>query len=379
MGADLRGLDRLAQSATLGSGGLALWRQSRMGVIGAGLLGSRLAPELVRSGAAVTIFDPQSVAEENLGTQAFNRTGEAKAILLRETCCAIRHGRADAQAVDVRHAGIGQLASMQALVDCTDDPGLEWPLTEISNGLGIPLVRVAVDGSGLRELGRVQVSDGGRGGACRLCSKSAEQLILAPPRTPCPDGAIAQRPPTLAGNAIALTVVGIAVLQLQRLIGETAVEKARSAHVVVDLDAGQLLWGLERRCEACVSGHARWDLQPIDVDARRATLGELFDRPEIAAGAALEFYGHPLCTSAACICGSHVAAVGSRWAAAPPCPSCGATTHWQRHTQQSRWTEGEAARAAALDRTLAELGLPERGAMLVVRVASEPPRRMVLT
>ena len=55
-------------------------------------------------------------------------------------------------------------------VDCTDDPALAHPLALLSNGLSLPLVRLAVDGSGQRELGRVSVSHGGGGHACQLCS-----------------------------------------------------------------------------------------------------------------------------------------------------------------------------------------------------------------
>ena len=62
-------------------------------------------------------------------------------------------------------------------------------MTLLSNGLGVPLVRVAVDGTGTQELGRVLVSHGGAGRACQICN-SAESDLRGRGRTPCLAGQV---------------------------------------------------------------------------------------------------------------------------------------------------------------------------------------------
>jgi len=381
-GDDARRFSRLAATRALRGAALEQVRASNVAVIGAGMLGGRLACELARSGADVLVVDPQSSAIENLGNQIYTAVGRPKAELTAVDCNAVRPGSAEALTRDIRHVGVGVLRRMNLLVDCTDDPKLEWPLTELSNGLGVPLVRAAVDGSGERDAGRVQVSHGGAGGACRVCAKSAEDLMRQPARTPCPGVAPDGTPPTLAGNAIGCTVVGITVLQILRLLGGVDREQALDSHVLIDLDAGQLLWGRERRNEKCLSGHQQWSLQPIDLDARQATFAQLLDAAGLGppGGAdCLEVYGHALCQAAHCpSCGRRSAAVGTRWAAAGDCPDCGQALRWDLISQQRRWSRDAAQRAGILQRTAVELGLPDCGAMLVVRRPGKPAERLVL-
>lgn len=372
---------RLAETAALAGGALSAWRKIRMALIGAGTITSRLAPELVRSGASVSIYDPGAVAAENLGTQALNAVGTNKAHAVRDACEAVRPGAALSHPYDVRHAGVGELAGVDGIVDCTDDPGLEWPLTEISNGLALPMFRLALDGSGEREAGRIQVSHGGGGAACRLCSKTPEQVFRVRTRTPCPGAGPEDREPTRAGAAIGLAVVGVAILLAQRYFAGNRRDEVLNAHVLVDLDGFQLAAMRERRSETCVSGHLVWDLDPLDRDAQGTTFGELFDlaRQELGCDPqTLEPYGHPICAAARCECGAAVAASGTRWARPPDCPACGAVTRWEAHTEKDRWTIVEARQAGLVDHTVAELGLPTRGAMLVARAPGKPPLRMVL-
>ncbi len=372
---------RLVESATLSGGAFGNWRRTRLVQLGAGHLGSRLAPEIVRSGASVSIYDPESVSPENLGTQAFSCVGLNKAVAVCQACEQIRPGAAQARPYDVRHAGVGELAAADGILDCTDDARLEWMLTEISNGLAIPLFRLAIEGSGEHNQGRVQVSHGGGGGACRLCSKTPDQVLRLATRTPCPGAGGDDRGPTRAGAAVGLAVVGAALLLLQRYFGGHKRDGVLDAHVLVDLDSFQLVAMREPRRETCVSGHVRWDLVRTDRDARQTTFGELFDLAEFEWGCrveSLEFYRHPICGSARCECGAEATAFATRWAAAPSCAACGGAMHWQTHTGKDRWSRAQARQAGILDRTAAELGLPLRGAMLVARAGGKTPLRLVL-
>ncbi|HEY4761534.1 MAG TPA: ThiF family adenylyltransferase, partial [Thermoguttaceae bacterium] len=157
-----RRFDRLSRTATLQGEAFERWTSSAVGVFGAGVLGSRLAIELVRSGInCCVVFDFDKVSEENLGNQAFTTQGVLKADALRDACDAIRPGIAESRPIDLCHVGVGELSKLDAIVDATDDPKLESIITELSNGLQIPMLRIAVDGSGEKELGRVQVSHGG--------------------------------------------------------------------------------------------------------------------------------------------------------------------------------------------------------------------------
>lgn len=266
---------RLRETRTFRSGGHGRWQESRLAMIGAGNLGGRLAKEAVRSGASVLICDPDVTGRENLGSQD-GEVGVPKAEAIAARCNAIFPERAEALVENVREVGVGALARCQLLVDATDDARLAGFLTEVSNGLAIPLLRVAVDGSGQLELGRILASDGGNGHACQLCSRSPGEADL--PRTPCPGKGPDAPPPTIAGGALGATVAGIALMQAQRLLTGNDVELARDREVLVDLDNLQLLpLGLERSAR-CVSGHELWQMEEVGKRADAVTVGELVAR-----------------------------------------------------------------------------------------------------
>ena len=50
--------DRLRRTSTFRDGALDLWQRRSVAVIGAGVIGGRVGPEIVRSGATVAVFDP---------------------------------------------------------------------------------------------------------------------------------------------------------------------------------------------------------------------------------------------------------------------------------------------------------------------------------
>ncbi len=194
-------------------------------------------------------------------------------------CDAIRPGVARGFAHDIRHAGIQRWLHCDVMLDCTDDPALAWPLTESSNGTAVPLLRCAVDGSGHLELGRVLCSHGGAAHACQLCSYSLNDLRATLPRTACP-GQARERPPTLAGGAIASAIAGLGILQAQRLVSGNDVERVLGRELILDLSNHRLLEIELTRCERCLSGHRRWE-ELIEVQpTNHRDLAAIFDLAE---------------------------------------------------------------------------------------------------
>jgi hypothetical protein len=372
--------DRLLRTATFRDGRHALWRCARISQIGAGTLGRLLGPEIVRSGASLRIYDPERLARENLGTQ-FGTVGARKVDAIVNACEAIEPDRADGFALDVRHVGVGELAESTLLIDATDDPSLAISLTRLSNGLGIPLLRVALDGSGEREFGRVSCSHGGDGHSCQLCGYDERQLLKFTPRTPCP-AAQPSRAPTLAGVAISMGVAGLALIQAQRLATGNDAELVFERELLLDLSDPTLVSLVRRRSSQCLSGHVRWELTRIDRVASGTTLADVFAESTARLGQdeiTLEPYGHPLALEAHCgVCGATRPCVGTRWATPPACRACAQPMTWAIERQRDRLTLGEVHELGIHHLPLDQLGLPERGAMLVARTPGKPPLRLVL-
>jgi len=397
LGGDALGGDALGGDA-LGGGALQRWCGASIAVVGSGNIGPRFAVEAVRSGAEVWICDPEDAEEVNLGTQDVH-AGRPKVEAVIERAEAIDPGRLRGEAIDVRHVGVGFLRRFDLLVDTTDDPALTWALTMISNGLRIPLLRLAIDGSGERELGRVATSHGGGGHACAVCSWSRDDLGRDATRTPCPGGKGhgpggkghgpsgkghgpgGARPPTLAGSAIGLSIAGIGLLQAQRLIGGNARSSALDRELILDLD-GHGLAPLElSRSPRCASEHQRWELIELEHDATEATPGGLLERATLDLGTArieLEPWLHPLALETWCSCGARQRAVGSPWAIAPSCEACGGQTRWSPAPTWPRFNAAQAELLGVTGTPWATLGLPGRGAMVTAHAEGHSPRRYLL-
>jgi len=326
---------RLRETATLAGERLARWTSAWIAVIGCGVIGSRLAVEAARSGASILAVDPDVAGAENLGTLPLPE-GVAKAHAVAAACNGQRRGSARAEVGDVRELGAGVLAACSALVDATDDPGLARPLTRWSNGLGLPLVRAALDGSGEHERVRVLVSLGGEDG-CQVCPWDVADLMATPARVPCDRG---ERPPTFAGGASACAAAGIALLELQRAVVGDAVSRETFA----DLDRGEMWRHRIERSERCLCAHERWSPETLPL-AADGTLGELLDAVEARTGA-------------------------------------GVSIEVQIAHRLAR-IDGPVARSSAamlglLDESLERLGAPRRGALVTARVPGRPPRRFLL-
>lgn len=370
---------RLARTCTLRDGGWQRWQGATVHIAGAGAIGQAVAIEVVRSGASGIVCDFDTFSSpENAHTQ-FGTPGVNKTTTLVERASAIAPGRLTGFACDVRHLGIGELSRADILIDCTDDPGLTLPLTRISNGLRIPLLRAAIDGSGQSEMGRVATSHGGGGHSCLVCSHRLADLLAKTPRTPCP-GVVPQRAPTFAGGPIASMIAGATMIQAQRLVTGNDRALALDQHLIVDMSNAQMFAVRAPRRAECLTGHVGWELTRLSLSASKTTLLEVIQHAEQRLGCtplSLEPYGHALCSAATCACGRHEAAIGTRWASPPRC-DCGRPMEWACETARYRVTPEELQSLGIGNRTLLDLGLPERGAMFIARATGRPPLRLVL-
>jgi hypothetical protein len=363
------------------NGGFPRWQNARIAVAGGGgTLGWLLTTGIVRSGASVGVIEFDTGSTENLGTQLV-RPGVPKVDTVVAACNDIDPGRAHGHCCDVRHVGVGVLAKFDVILDVTDDPNLAFPLTVTANGLGKVAIRAAVEGSGQSDIGRVLCSSPATGHACQICHYRVEDLRGNRPRTACPNDAPLPRLPTIAGGATAMTIAGCALLGTQRVVTGNDDHLVYDRETIIDLTNMQLLPMQLRRSERCLSGHRRWDLIPFAADAAMATPSDLFG---IAAGelatadVSLEFYLHPLNVRAECVCGEFADAVGSNWAVPPACRYCRIPMKWNRAIQHDTITRDLATELGILKTPLAELGIPEKGAMVVARAPDKTPLRYVL-
>lgn len=356
---------RIRQAPALAGDAFARWRAARAAIVGAGAVGAMLGEHLVRRGLAVLLIDPDLVSAPNLGTQPYSTAalGRPKVDALVDTCAAIEPGRAAGIRADVRGVGAGVLAACDLLIDCSDDAALAMPLTLLANGLRRPLLRLAVDGSGERELCRALVSHGGADHACQLCPLSPSDLLRATARTPCP-GAERERPPTLAGAAVP-AAVALGILQAQRLLSHRDIESALDHELVLDLGAAALHALHLQRSPRCLSAHARWQIVDLPRTVDALTLRELFDVAErhLQGDVSLIPENGPLSLSTLCACGARALCVGALHAPPPACAQCGAGSVRRPEAALAGVSRAQAAELEILDIALAGLGLPDGAAV----------------
>ncbi len=375
--------DRLARTHTFRDGGWDLWRAAEIHVVGAGNLGQRVAMESALSGAHVTVYDFDVHDARNACTQR-GVDQMPKVEFLERIAAEQAGGRLVGIARDIRHVGIGRLSRARVLIDCTDDPQLAVPLTRISNGLGIPLLRAALAGDGQRELGRVACSHGGGDHACQLCTYAIEDLARAAPRVPCRGDLPPTAPPTLAGGALGAMIAGVAVLQAQRLVAGNDLERVLNREWIVDLDEGRILPLVRQRSADCLSGHVRWQLESVELKPEQTMLADLFAlaserlAPCDADEVTLEPHGHPLYREVACRCGHYRGRLGTEWSIRESCDHCGGILVPTLAAACDRLTARLAAELGALHIPLTQLGFPDDGPLFTARVPKKKPLRLVL-
>lgn len=371
--------ERISNTPTFKGDGLKQWLDAHLVVAGAGSLGQRFTHEASLAGARGTVCDFDTTDTHNLATQE-GTVGRFKASALADRCNANGGGRVVGRDIDIRHLGIGEIQKAAVIIDATDNPSLELPLTLISNGLGIPKLRLAVDGTGQAELGRIACGSGGAGFYCVACTYDVADTISAMPRMSCP-GQADERGPTNAGGALATAVAGIGLLQAQRLVTGNGIEFVLNQEILVDLSDMRLIPLIGQRSANCISGHVRWSLRRFAGTADDVTFADVFSATRQELGpveVTLEPFAHPLSIQAHCECGASRDVVGTRWAVAPICTSCHLAMKWVPETQLHRIRDADLHELKIADVPLSQLGLPDRGAMIVARAENLPPIRWVL-
>lgn len=139
----------------LGEGFLSFLRSVRIGIIGAGGLGSNCAVHLVRCGFAnLVLADADEVEPSNLNRQHFTlaQVGRPKVEALRDNLVAINPAaRIEALHLHVTARNMASLfASSDAVVEAVDDPRTKKLIVEIMTQAG----RLVVGASGLGGFGR---------------------------------------------------------------------------------------------------------------------------------------------------------------------------------------------------------------------------------
>jgi len=378
--------DRLRATATFADAAHEHWMQATLAVVGVGVLGSLFAREASRSGTHIDLYDFDIGEAHNKGNQPVE-VGEPKAEAIARLCNSIAPGSARAHVEDIRHVGAGSFEHIALIVDCTDDAALALPLTELSNGWGIPLLRLAVDGSGRLELGRVLVSHGGQGHACQLCASSWKDVFDPGARTPCL-GDEKQQAPTNAGSALAMSVAGLGLLYAQRLVGGNGSDRILDEEVIVDLDTPGILPMKLRRNEECLSGHTRFDPTHLDRSAANTTVKELFWLARIALEdsrnpgplqeISLAFRGHPILLGVACPdCGLELVRPGTFWRPAPECLRCGVVMERRRDAALDHMNQAQARALGLADTSCEALGLPTKGALVIARAPGYSPVQLL--
>jgi sulfur carrier protein ThiS adenylyltransferase len=139
----------------LDKGLLAFLRDIRIGIIGAGGLGSNCAVHLVRSGFAnLVLADADTVEPSNLNRQHFTlaQVGTLKVLALRDNLLAIN----PAVRIETHHLLVdarnmpGLFGTCDAVVEAVDDPRTKKLIIETM----VPTGRLVVGASGLGGIGR---------------------------------------------------------------------------------------------------------------------------------------------------------------------------------------------------------------------------------
>ncbi len=198
------------------------------------------------------------------------------------------------------------------------------------------------------------------------------------PRTPCP-GAADLPPPTIATNATTTAVAGLALHYIMRLVAGDP--QVFDRETILDLDNMTIFEQRLVRSPQCISRHRSWAWEQVEARADGCTLRGAFAMlsERLGAAAELEAFNHPFWTAATCSsCGDTAPAVGTWWASPPACRRCDSAARWQLGSDRAALSMHEAEQLGVLDCTLAELGLPTQGAMLIGRAHPAPAVRIVL-
>jgi hypothetical protein len=344
-------------------------------IVGCGVLGSRVADGAVRAGYSVGLCDFDTGTTANVPRQLGIAVGEPKALALAERLNELRPGAATAYVADMRALEVGILRHYRLLLDCSDDPELIRFLALVGNGLRLPVVRAALDGSGQRALGRVRASQAGRGRSCPACHSAPSKRS----RTPCPGAAPeSSRPATRAGIPIAMTIAGLALHVAGQILAGRVDVLGRETYL--DLE-GATLTGAIPLDGRCPVGHEPWGLEELRLEPAETSLAGLFAHLASVLGGGpvvLEPFANPAAPSTRCLaCGAASVDPGLLRTPSSPC-ACGGRTERRPELALPALTEAAARTLGLSDKSLAALGL-RAGALLLARAGAGGTRHFLLS
>jgi len=162
----------------LDAGLLAFLRTVRIGIIGAGGLGSNCAMHLVRSGFSdLVLADADMIDPSNLNRQHFvlTQVGSPKVLALRDNLLAVNpSARITAHQLRVDAGNMADLfESCQAVVEAVDEAGTKKLIIETL----VPTGRLVVSASGLGGFGRT--------GEMRVRTVRPNLIVVGDHSTPC--------------------------------------------------------------------------------------------------------------------------------------------------------------------------------------------------
>ena len=183
------------------AGLLAFLRTVRIGIIGAGGLGSNCAMHLVRSGFSdLVLADADTIEPSNLNRQHFvlAQVGSPKVLALRDNLLAVNpSARITAHQLRVDAGNMAELfESCQAVVEAVDEAGTKKCIIETL----VPTGRLVVSASGLGGFGRA--------GEMRARTVRPNLIVVGDHATPC-DG---PTPPLSPGVGMAAAMQADVIL-----------------------------------------------------------------------------------------------------------------------------------------------------------------------
>jgi molybdopterin/thiamine biosynthesis adenylyltransferase len=307
-----RRLERLVANPRIGAAGIQRLRGSRVAVVGCGNLGWPLAREMAQLGVALVLVDPGLIEEANVGTQLVpvDAIGRPKAQVRVEQARATgAEGGLVAHVARVEELGLGVLSDCDLLVGATDSLSSRLAVDATGQRLAIPLLNVALDGSGRTLFGRVALLDPAAGGACLACAYDARALDEASREghpSGCPSwrrAPTAATPPTLQTSALAAVLGGFAALLAIRVLLEGAAAFAGRA-LLFDGDEPERTRRVTlERGRHCSHLSALRPLRP----ARACTVGALLEQAARELGAppeGIDLHGRLLANGLRCSCGA---------------------------------------------------------------------------
>jgi len=219
---------RLLEIPGIGSAALERLRASRVAIVGVGTLGGPLALHLALLGAPLLLVDPGAVEPANLAAQLFSvralglRKVEARAAQIRALG---GEGALQLRAVRLEALGAAELAGFDLAVSALDALRPRLQLDALCQRLGIPMLDLAVDGSGQRLHGKIASFDPRAPDAacyaCRFDARALEAIRREDLPAGCPSWRLAPEsaaPPTLQVSSFAGVVAGLGALRAVRIL-----------------------------------------------------------------------------------------------------------------------------------------------------------------